>query len=388
MSSTGEAAGTLSAPQVERYHRQIILPELGLAGQRDLLARRVLVVGAGALGSPAALYLAAAGVGTIGIADGDRVDVSNLHRQVLHGTADVGRPKTASAKNRLAALNPGVRVVEHRQYLDRTNVLAVMAQYDVVVDGSDSFATRYLVNDAAVQLGKPLVSAAILRFEGQLLVFRPGAGCYRCVFPEPPPAGTVPNCAEAGVLGAVAGVVGSAQAVEALKLLVEVGEPAVGRLSLYDAWTGTWQQVRFQRDPTCAVCGDRPTITSLIDYDAWCGVPANSASEGAPEVSAEEAWRLHQSGVPLVDVRPLAEYRRGHVRGSVPVGPAADGSDLPASAAGAAAPLVVCVCLQGVRSAQAARRFSAAGQRAVSLQGGLLAWARAGLPWDSSSAGD
>lgn len=386
MSSRDAAAGTLSAAQVARYHRQIILPELGLAGQRDLLARRVLVVGAGALGSPAALYLAAAGVGTVGIADGDRVELSNLHRQVLHGTADVGRAKTTSARDRLAALNPDVCVAEHREYLDRHNVLDVMARYDVVVDGSDSFAARYLVSDAAVQLQKPLVSAAILRFEGQLLVLRPGAGCYRCVFPEPPPAGTVPNCAEAGVLGAVAGVLGSAQAVEALKLLAGVGEPAVGRLSLYDAWTGTWQQVRFGRDPHCAVCGDHPTITGLIDYDTWCGVPAGDESleEPAPEVTAEEAWRLQQSGVPLVDVRPLAEFRRGHVRGSVPVGPGGRVSDLPPSASGD--PAVVCICLQGVRSAQAARGLRAAGARAVSLRGGVLAWARAGLPWDASPA--
>lgn len=363
---------------VARYHRQIILPELGLAGQRALSVSRVLVVGAGALGSAAALYLAAAGIGTIGIADGDRVDLSNLHRQILHGTRDIGRLKTASAKDRLAALNPEVRVVEHVGDLDSGNVLEVMAGYDVVVDGSDSFAARYLVNDAAVLLAKPLVTAAILRFEGQLMVFRPGDGCYRCVFPEPPPAGTVPNCAEAGVLGAVAGVLGSTQAVEALKLLGRMGEPAVGRLGLYDAWTGRWQQVQVARDPACAVCGDHPTITGPIDYDAWCGVPAPAAGPGAREVSVAEAERLRHQGVRFVDVRPEAEYARGHIPGAVLVGPDPSSATLPGTADAA----VVCVCLQGVRSAAVARRLESQGRSAVSLAGGLLAWARAGLPWD------
>ncbi len=369
-----EADRAEAARRVSRYHRQIILPELGLAGQRALSASRVLVVGAGALGSAAALYLAAAGVGTIGIADGDRVDLSNLHRQVLHGTGDIGRLKTASAKDRLAALNPEVDVVEHPAYLDSASVMDVMAAYDVVVDGSDSFAARYLVNDAAVMLGKPLVSAAILRFEGQLMVFRPGAGCYRCVFPEPPPAGTVPSCAEAGVLGAVAGVLGSAQAVEALKLLGRMGEPMVGRLGLYDAWTGRWQQVQVARDPACAVCGDHPTITAPIDYDSWCGVPAPQAASRAREVSVAEAQRLLDEGVRFLDVRPEAEYVRGHIPGAVCVGPDA------APATGDAA--VVCVCLQGIRSAGVAARLESEGRSAVSLAGGLLAWARAGLPWE------
>lgn len=373
-----ETSGEWAKGHVARYHRQIILPELGLAGQRALSASRVLVVGAGALGSAAALYLAAAGVGTIGIADGDRVDLSNLHRQVLHGTGDIGRLKTASAKDRLGALNPEVRVAEHPAYLDSGNVLDIMAGYDVVVDGSDSFAARYLVNDAAVLLAKPLVTAAILRFEGQLLVFRPGEGCYRCVFPQPPPAGTVPNCAEAGVLGAVAGVLGSTQAVEALKLMGRMGEAAVGRLGLYDAWTGRWQQVQVARDPACAVCGDHPTITAPIDYDAWCGVPAPAAGNGAREVSVAEAQRLMDRGVLFVDVRPEAEYARGHIPGAVLVGPDTSSTNLPGTADAA----VVCVCLQGVRSAAVATRLESQGRSAVSLAGGLLAWARAGLPWD------
>jgi molybdopterin/thiamine biosynthesis adenylyltransferase/rhodanese-related sulfurtransferase len=376
----GEMGETPFLPdQVARYQRQMILPELGPRGQRRLMEQSVLVVGAGALGSAAAFYLAAAGVGTIGIVDGDRVDLSNLHRQILHNTADVGRMKTASARERLSALNPDIRVVEHPHFLDRDNVMGVLAAYDLVVDGSDTFGARYLVNDACVMLKKPLVSAAILRFEGQLYTFVPGSGCYRCIFPEPPPPDSVPSCAEAGVLGAVAGVLGTAEAVEALKILAGVGRPTVGRLGLYDALEGRWQYVGWRRDSRCAVCGDAPTITELPDYREWCGSPVPAALGSAPEIGAEEAFRLLQTGgAELWDVRHADEFRRGHA-------PGARLGDAEAVALGSSADTTaVLVCLSGVRSRRAADALVARGLPAVSVRGGALAWIAAGLPWDGA----
>lgn len=268
------AGGQVLTPeQVMRYSRHIIMPQVGPVGQRKLMAARVLVVGAGGLGGPAALYLALAGVGTIGIVDFDVVDLSNLQRQVLHQNDDVGKPKTQSAKETLLAYNPDVNVVLHEAPLTSDNAMDIIPQYDIVINGADNFTTRYLVNDACYFARKPLVDAAILMFDAQLTVFVPGQGCYRCLFPSPPPPGAVPNCAEAGVLGALTGVIGSLQAIEAMKLILGIGEPMVGRLLLYDALSGEFRVVKVRRDPKCPLCGDDPTITELIDYEGFCGAP-------------------------------------------------------------------------------------------------------------------
>jgi adenylyltransferase/sulfurtransferase len=261
----------LSDEQVERYRRHLLLPEIGGRGQRRLLEAKVLVVGAGGLGSPSALYLAAAGVGTLGIVDSDAVDLSNLQRQVLHGSSDVGRPKTASAAARLRELNPEVRVIEHRQRLTSHNVMQVLADYDFVLDGSDNFATRYLVNDACVLAGKGLSHGSVLRFEGQVTTIAPGGRpCYRCLYPEPPPAGLVPSCQEAGVLGAAAGVIGALQAAETIKWILGAGSLLVGRLLVCDLLRVSFRELPLRRDPGCALCGERPTITELVDYEEFC----------------------------------------------------------------------------------------------------------------------
>jgi adenylyltransferase/sulfurtransferase len=267
--------------QVLRYSRHIILPHIGAAGQRKLLDAKVLCIGAGGLGSPVAMYLAAAGVGTLGIVDFDTVDLTNLQRQLLHDTDDVGRPKVDSAAERLAGINPGVNVVKHATMLSSENAFEILADYDVVVDGSDNFPVRYLVNDATQMLGKPLVYGSIFQFDGQASVFLPGPDtpCYRCLFPEPPPPGTVPSCAEGGVFGVLPGIVGSIQAVEAIKLLTGIGEPLVGRLLLFDALQMEFSTVRLRWDPECPVCGKQPTITELIDYDAFCGLPSSRPAE-------------------------------------------------------------------------------------------------------------
>ncbi len=268
------AGGQVLTPeQVTRYSRHIIMPQVGPIGQRKLMAAKVLIVGAGGLGGPSALYLALAGVGTIGIADFDIVDLSNLQRQVLHQNDDVGRPKTVSAKETLLAYNPDVKVVLHDSPLTSDNAMEIIPQYDIVVNGADNFTTRYLVNDACYFAGKPLVDGSILLFDGQATVFVPGQGCYRCLFPAPPPPGLVPNCAEAGVLGALTGVIGSLQAIEVLKLILEIGEGMAGRLLIYDALSGEFRTVKLRRDPKCPLCGDDPTITGLIDYEGFCGAP-------------------------------------------------------------------------------------------------------------------
>jgi molybdopterin/thiamine biosynthesis adenylyltransferase/rhodanese-related sulfurtransferase/molybdopterin converting factor small subunit len=382
----GGAGTVLDKDQMERYARQMILPEVGLAGQRRLLDSRVLIVGAGGLGSPAAVYLAAAGVGTIGVVDGDRVEASNLHRQILHMTHDVGRPKTASARRHLEDLNPDVRVVEHATFLSSDNVLDIVKDYDVVVNGSDNFPTRYLVNDACVLLGKPLVDASILRFEGQATVFLPGHGCYRCLFPEPPAPGTVPSCAEGGILGALAGVMGTIQAVETLKILLGAGETLAGRLLLYDALTAEWRTFRWQRNPACPVCGDHPTIAAPIDYEAFCGVPAPKAETAAPpdggtELAPREVARLVEAGQAiLVDVRPPEEFARGRIPGARPIPLEALGqhlAELPTDAT------VVFVCNIGVRSGVAADYARGMGHpRAFNLAGGTMAWRNERLPWE------
>jgi sulfur-carrier protein adenylyltransferase/sulfurtransferase len=281
---------TLTEDQVRRYARHVILPGIGGEGQRKLMEAKVLVIGAGGLGSPAAMYLAAAGVGTLGLVDFDDVELSNLQRQLLHDTSDVGRPKVDSARDRLRDMNPDTDVVTHRTLLTRANAFEVLAGYDVVIDGTDNFPVRYLVNDATQLLGKPLVYGSIYQWEGQASVFLPGreAPCYRCLFPEPPPPGTVPSCAEGGVFGVLPGIIGSIQAVEAIKLVLGVGEPLVGRLLLYDALRNDVTMVRLRWDPECPVCGKHPTVTELIDYEAFCGL--------APGQSPPESEHIPSSG--------------------------------------------------------------------------------------------
>ncbi len=290
----------LTPEEARRYHRHLILPEVGEEGQRRLKAARVLIVGAGGLGSPAALYLAAAGVGTIGLVDFDTVDVTNLQRQILHGSAEVGRPKLDSAARRLADLNPLVRVVRHDTRLARDNALAILADYDVVLDGADNFATRYLVNDACALLGKPNVHGSIFRFEGQASVFDAARGpCYRCLYREPPPPGMVPSCAEGGVLGVLPGVIGTVQAIEAIKLVLGIGETLTGRLLVFDALDMRFRELALRKDPECPLCGTHPTVRELQDYEAWCGGP-------------EEAPRMDQDWT----VKELAAAR---ARGEAPV---------------------------------------------------------------------
>ena len=266
--------------QIQRYSRQIILKEIGGKGQRKLLDAKVLVLGAGGLGSPIAIYLALAGVGTIGIVDFDRVDLSNLHRQTLHFNDDVGKPKVESAVETLKAYNPDVNVVAHNEPLTSDNAFGIIGQYDIVVNGADNFPSRYLVNDACYLLKKPLVDGCILMFDAQATVFLPGQGCYRCLYPSPPPPGLVPSCAQAGVLGALPGLVGSLQAIETIKLILGVGEPLVSRMFLYDALAAEFRQVRLRKYPECPLCGDHPTIHELVDYEAFCGSPA-PAAQGA-----------------------------------------------------------------------------------------------------------
>jgi molybdopterin/thiamine biosynthesis adenylyltransferase/molybdopterin converting factor small subunit len=268
-----DEAKPLTHEQVVRYSRHIIMPQVGPSGQRKILASKVLIVGAGGLGSPVALYLALAGVGTIGIVDFDVVDLSNLQRQILHQNEDIGRPKVVSARETLNRYNPDVNVVTHEAPLTSDNAMEIIGQYDYVVNGADNFPARYLVNDACVFLKKPLIDGSILLFDGQATVYLPGKGCYRCLFPQPPPPGLVPSCAEAGVLGALCGLVGSVQASETLKLILGIGESLTGRLLLIDALSMELRTLKIRRDPDCVVCGDNPTVTELIDYEAFCGAP-------------------------------------------------------------------------------------------------------------------
>ncbi len=375
----------LSRDEVLRYSRHLIIPEVGMAGQRKLKAARVLLVGAGGLGSPLGLYLAAAGVGTIGIVDFDVVDESNLQRQVMHGTSDVGRPKLESALERMADINPHVRLVPHEVRLSSENALAILSQYDVVVDGTDNFPTRYLVNDAAVLTGIPNVYGSIFRFEGQLSVFAaPGGPCYRCLFPEPPPPGLVPSCAEGGVLGVLPGIVGTAQAIETVKLLLGIGRPLIGRFQLFDALRFEWRELKIRKDPKCPVCGDHPTIRELIDYEAFCGIPEAHAAEaaernGVPEITAVELKHWLESGpAPLIlDVREPHEW---DIANLAPYGArlipldqlAARLNELEGSGD------IVVQCRSGARSAQALRQLRAAGfERVWNLKGGILAWSDA-----------
>jgi molybdopterin/thiamine biosynthesis adenylyltransferase/rhodanese-related sulfurtransferase len=358
----------------ERYSRHLVLREIGVAGQEKLKAARVLVIGAGGLGSPSALYLAASGVGTIGVVDFDSVDVSNLQRQVIFDTASVGTPKATAARARLLSLNPHIDLVAHQVELRADNVLQLFGRYDIVLDGTDRFGTRYLSNDACVILRKPLVSAAIHRFEGQAMTYVPDRGpCYRCLFPAPPGEGLVPNCAEAGVLGVLPGVMGTIQATEAIKLIVGAGEPLIGRLLTYDALAMRFEEFRFKRRADCAVCGDNPTITVPQDAPQLCTAEALASIRTltATEVSALLKERAGQAAV--VDVREPREFSASHLPGAmnIPVG------ELHSRMGSLPKGRVVFVCRSGARSLTAAALASRAGVEDIAhLEGGLLAWAR------------
>ena len=366
-----------SPDELRRYSRHLLLPEVGVAGQKALRRSKVLLVGTGGLGAPAALYLAAAGVGTLGLVDFDAVDLSNLQRQVLYSTADVGRPKLAAARERLEGLNPGTKVVPHESRLDSSNALDILRGYDVVVDGTDNFPTRYLVNDACVLLGKPNVYGSIYRFEGQVSVFDARRGpCYRCLYPEPPPPDLVPSCAEAGVLGVLPGVVGGLQATEAIKILIGIGEPLVGRLLLYDASTMAFRELRLERNPDCVLCSPHATQHELIDYPAFCGVTETGPSRGVPEVTAEELQAELAGPDPpiLVDVREPEELEISRLPGalSIPKGDLAERVDELTRARS-----VVVFCRSGSRSAGAVRLLLDLGfQNVRNLHGGINDWAR------------
>ena len=365
----------LSRDELLRYSRHLILPGVGLDGQRRIKAARMLLVGAGGLGSPAALYLAAAGVGTLGLVDHDVVDVSNLQRQVLHGTSAVGRSKLESAQARIADLNPNVNVVTHEERLTSDNALEILGRYDVVIDGTDNFATRYLVNDACVLLGKPSIYGSIFRFDGQASVFcMPDGPCYRCLFPTPPPPGSVPSCAEGGVLGVLPGLIGTIQATEALKLVLGAGDALVGRLLVVDALGMKFRTVRVARDPQCPACGTRD-IRTLIDYDEFCDPSPTTTSNMAPipEMTPRELADAIARGdsLQLLDVREPYEWQLGVLPNAtlVPLG----------ALAGAMPTLdttkhIVVYCRSGARSAAAVKRLTAAGFRATNLAGGIVRW--------------
>jgi molybdopterin/thiamine biosynthesis adenylyltransferase/rhodanese-related sulfurtransferase len=363
----------LSPAERERYSRHLLLPEIGAAGQEKLKAARVLVIGAGGLGSPASLYLAAAGVGTLGVVDHDRVELSNLQRQLLFDTAGVGASKAMAARARLGALNPEIEVVAHELRLDAGNALELLRGYDLVLDGSDRLATRYLVNDACVLLARPLVSAAIHRFEGQAMSYVPGAGpCYRCLFAESA-EDAVPNCAEAGVLGVLPGMLGALQATEAIKLLLGIGEPLVGRLMTFDALAMQWREFRFARRPDCAVCGAHPSITSLAGH-ARAGDAPSFERIGPRQLHALWASAIGSGRqLTIVDVREPREFAFGHLQGALNI-PLAE---LPRRWSGI--PLefpVVFACRSGARSLRACELAAKAGiSSPIQLEGGLLAWA-------------
>ena len=365
----------LSHEEVLRYSRHLILPDVGVEGQRKLKAAKVLLVGAGGLGSPAALYLAAAGVGTIGIVDFDVVDATNLQRQILHGTSTIGIPKLESARQRIEDLNPNVHVEMLATRLTSENALDIIREYDIVADGTDNFPTRYLVNDACVLLGKPNVYGSIFRFEGQASVFYAKEGpCYRCLYAEPPPAGLVPSCAEGGVLGVLPGIIGSVQALEAIKLIIGRGETLIGRLLLFDALRLKFRELKLERDPDCPVCGRNPTIKTLIDYEAFCGVVEEPAYDGA-EVAALDLKAELDAGreILLLDVREQHEQEITEIEGSrlIPLGQLPDRLGEVADHTE-----IVTYCHHGGRSLKAVEILRAAGFSKVrSLRGGIDAWA-------------
>ena len=381
-----EPAAELTTDEVRRYSRHLIIPDVGMAGQKRLKNAKVLVIGAGGLGSPALLYLAAAGVGTLGIAEFDEVDESNLQRQVIHGMSDIGRPKAESARESIAEVNPYVEVVVHPERLDNDNVLQVFEGYDLIVDGTDNFATRYMVNDAAYFLKIPYVWGSIYRFDGQASVFAPtltdDAPCYRCLYPEPPPPGMVPSCAEGGVLGVLCASIGSIQVNEAIKLLTGIGDPAIGKLVIYDALELEWRKLKVRKDPSCVLCGDNPTVTGLIDYDAFCGAVSDEALEAAAGstisvVQLEQMLKEREAGerdFTLIDVREPNEYEINQIPGAVlvPKGEFLNGNalgDLPADKP------IVLHCKSGVRSAEVLAIVKGAGYAdAVHVGGGVVAW--------------
>jgi molybdopterin/thiamine biosynthesis adenylyltransferase/rhodanese-related sulfurtransferase/molybdopterin converting factor small subunit len=369
----------LTNDEVKRYSRHLIMPEVGVEGQRKLKASKVLCIGAGGLGSPVAIYLAAAGVGTIGLVDFDVVDFSNLQRQILHGTPDVGRTKLASAKDKLTALNPEIEIRTHELALSSENALELFAPYDVIVDGTDNFPTRYLVNDACVLLGKPNAYGSIFRFEGQASVFATKDGpCYRCLYPEPPPPGLVPSCAEGGVLGVLPGMIGMIQATETMKLIMGIGEPLIGRFLIYDALRMRFRELKLRKDPDCPVCGTHPTVTKLIDYEQFCGiVPAAQepvAVNNATEITSVELKRRldRGDGPKIVDVREPNEYQINRIAGSVliPLGDVPKRyNELDADDE------IVVQCKSGARSAKAADFLRSVGfKKVLNLKGGILDW--------------
>jgi len=369
----------LSRNEILRYSRHLIMPEVTLEGQKRLKKARVLCIGAGGLGSPLALYLAAAGVGTLGIVDFDVVDLTNIQRQILYSTADVGRPKIEAAKERLRQLNPEIEIVAHSTHLSSWNVIDLFSQYDIVADGTDNFPTRYLVNDACVLTGKPNVYASIFRFDGQISVFDAQRGpCYRCLFPEPPPPGLVPSCAEGGVLGVLPGVVGSLQALEVLKLILGIGDPLIGRLVMFDALGFEFRELSVRKEPTCAVCGTSPTITAPVDYEAFCGIRGEEAevdAAGIPALSVEELDRRRRAGeaFDLLDVRESHEHAIVQIPGAL----AFPLSEIPARIHELDSSRTYTLsCHHGTRSVQAYRQLKQAGfEHLQILAGGVHAWA-------------
>ncbi len=381
-----EPADELTIDEVRRYSRHLIIPDVGMSGQKRLKNAKVLVIGAGGLGSPALLYLAAAGVGTLGIAEFDEVDESNLQRQIIHQQSDIGKSKAQSAKESVLETNPYVNVVLHEERLDNDNVMQVFEGYDLIVDGTDNFATRYMVNDAAYFLGIPYVWGSIYRFDGQASVFAPtlaeDAPCYRCLYPEPPPPGMVPSCAEGGVLGVLCASIGSIQVNEAIKLITGIGDAAVGQLVIYDALELSWRKLKVRKDPNCALCGEHPTVTGLIDYDAFCGAISEEAAEAAAGstisvVQLEHMLKERAEGARdfvLIDVREPNEYEINQIPDSVliPKGDFLNGSaleHLPSDKQ------VVMYCKTGVRSAETLAIVKGAGYAdAVHVGGGVSAW--------------
>lgn len=369
----------LTNEEVLRYSRHLIMPEVGLAGQEKLKQASLLMIGAGGLGSPLGLYLAAAGVGRLGIVDFDVVDQSNLQRQVIHSTASVGKLKVDSAAERIAQINPNVKVETYKVRVSSENILDILKNYDMVIDGTDNFPTRYLVNDAAVMLNKPNIYGSIFRFDGQVTVFKPKEGpCYRCLYPEAPPPGMVPSCAEGGVLGILPGTVGLIQATEAIKLILGKGRPLIGRLVLYDALDMTFRELKIRRNPKCPVCGDHPTITKLIDYDEFCGVnrgQEEAANRTGHEITVQQLkqWMDDKKKIVLLDVREPNEYEIAKLPGSrlVPLG------NLPARVSELdSADEIVLYCKMGGRSARALSVLNRFGFRKLyNLEGGIDAWA-------------
>ena len=372
----------LTNDQIKRYSRHLIMPEVGVEGQEKLIQSKILLIGAGGLGSPLGLYLSAAGVGTLGLVDFDTVDFSNLQRQVIHGTEDVGRLKVESARDRINSINPEVKVNLYRERLSKENILEIIKEYDVVIDGTDNFPTRYLVNDACVFMKKPLIYGSIFRFDGQVTVFKtPEGPCYRCLYPEPPPPGMVPSCAEGGVLGILPGIVGVMQATEAIKIIIGKGEPLIGRLVLFNAMEMRFREVKIQRDKTCPLCGDRPTIKELIDYELFCGMrrgeEAAAATNHVEEVSVAELKKIldtRKEEVLVLDVREQEEYDIVHLNGSklIPLGTLPERvNELDT------ADEIYVHCKMGGRSARAAQILKGFGFKKVkNVRGGIDAWAR------------